>query len=228
MIPAVILFLLIAVLDWIAVRRGWKRVEYFAKPAAMLVLAGLLVFAGGFRNLPLTCFTVGILFSLAGDIFLMVNLTRFGLRWFILGLGAFLLAHAAYIVGLNVPLPDVSPLWSTGLALLLALTASRLLRRIITGVRQKGLKRLALPVAVYGVVITLMLLSALLTIYRTDWNLGAAGLVSLGAVLFFASDTILAWNKFINPTWNGRLVNMITYHLGQLALTVGVLLQFPG
>ncbi len=227
MIPAVILFLLIAVLDWTAVQRGWKRVEYFAKPAAMLVLAGLLVFAGGFRNLPLTCFTVGILFSLAGDIFLMINLTRFGLRWFILGLGAFLLAHAAYIVGLNVPLPDVSPLWSMGLALLLALTASRLLRRIITGVRQKGLKRLALPVAVYGLVITLMLLSAMLTLYRTDWNLGAAVLVSLGAVLFFASDTILAWNKFINPTWNGRLVNMITYHLGQLALAVGVLLQFP-
>jgi uncharacterized membrane protein YhhN len=223
MIPGIILFLVLAVTDWVAVSRGWRRVELVAKPAAMLVLLGVLVFVGGFGSLPLLCFALGVLFSLAGDVFLLLSD-----RFFIFGLVAFLLAHLAYITGLNIPLPDVSPLWSLGLALILAITASRILKRIIAGVRAKGLDRLAAPVAVYGIVITLMLLSALLTLYSLGWNTSAAGLVSLGAALFYISDVILALNKFVAPIRNGRLANMIAYHLGQLALVVGVLLQFAG
>lgn len=226
MIPGIILFFAIAVVNWVAVARGWKRVEYFAKPGAMVVLLGLLVFAGGLDSLPVLCFALGIFLSLMGDVFLMISYARFSNRWFMLGLTSFLLAHVAYIVGLNTPLPDVSPLWSLGLALLLALTASRILRRIIASIRQKRLRRMALPVAIYGTVITLMLLSALLTLYRTDWITSAAGLVSLGAILFYLSDILLAWNKFVNPIRNGRLANMVTYHLGQAALVVGVLMQF--
>jgi uncharacterized membrane protein YhhN len=223
MIPGIILFLVLAVTDWVAVSRGWRRVELVAKPAAMLVLLGVLVFVGGFGSLPLLCFALGVLFSLAGDVFLLLSD-----RFFIFGLVAFLLAHLAYITGLNIPLPDVSPLWSLGLALILAITASRILKRIIAGVRAKGLDRLAAPVAVYGIVITLMLLSALLTLYSLGWNTSAAGLVSLGAALFYISDVILALNKFVAPIRNGRLANMIAYHLGQLALIVGVILQFRG
>jgi uncharacterized membrane protein YhhN len=223
MIPGIILFLVFAVTDWVAVSRGWRRVEVVAKPAAMLVLLGVLVFVGGFGSLPLLCFALGVLFSLAGDVFLLLSD-----RFFIFGLVAFLLAHLAYITGLNIPLPDVSPLWSLGLALILAITASRILKRIIAGVRAKGLDRLAAPVAVYGIVITLMLLSALLTLYSLGWNTSAAGLVSLGAALFYISDVILALNKFVAPIRNGRLANMIAYHLGQLALIVGVILQFRG
>jgi hypothetical protein len=71
-----------------------------------------------------------------------------------------------------------------------------------------------------------MLLSAILTFYRVDWKPSASGLVSLGAILFYFSDIILAWNKFVKPVRNGRVMNMITYHLGQIALVSGVLLQF--
>ncbi len=226
MIPGLLLFLVIALLDWVAVAKSWKRLEYIAKPGAMLVLLGLLVFVGGLQPLPVLCFALGILLSLLGDVALMVSYARLSNRFFMLGLSAFLLAHVAYIIGLNLPLPDVSPLWSLGLALLLALSASRLLKRILAGVHKKGLRRLALPVALYGLVITLMLLSALLTLYRSDWLASAAGLVSLGAALFYLSDILLAWNKFVNPIRRGRLANMIAYHLGQAALVAGILLQF--
>jgi uncharacterized membrane protein YhhN len=226
MIPALILFFLVAALDWLAVARGWKRLEYLAKPASMLVLLGLLVLVAGFGSLPLICFGLGIFFSLAGDVFLMISYARFSDRWFIPGLIAFLLAHLSYIYGLNIPLPDGSTIWSLGMAVVLALTAARILRRIIAGVRQKGLRRLVLPVAVYGTVITLMLLSALLTLSSSIWKASASGLVALGAVLFYFSDVLLAWNKFITPVRHGRLANMILYHLGQLALVVGVILQF--
>jgi uncharacterized membrane protein YhhN len=225
-IPGFILAFLVAVMDWVAVAKGWKKVEYIAKPAVMLVLLGLLARFGGFGSLPLIFFGLGIFFSLAGDIFLMISFYRFSNRWFIPGLIAFLLAHVAYITALNMPLPIVSPIWSMGLAVILALSAARLLRRIIAGVRQKGLRRLVLPVELYGTIITLMLLSALLTLYNAVWKSSASGLVALGAILFYFSDTLLAWNKFVNPIKNGRLANITLYHLGQFALVAGIILQF--
>ena len=226
MIPGLILFLLIAILDWVAVAKSWKKIEYTAKPTAMLVLLGFLLLAGAFGSLPLICFALGICFSLAGDVCLMFSYTHFSDRWFIPGLVAFLLAHVAYIIGLNMPLPDVSPIWSLGIAVILALTAARILRRILAGVRQKGLRRLVRPVGIYGTVITLMLLSALLTLNSPTWKISASALVALGAALFYFSDILLAWNKFVNPLKLDRLANMIPYHLGQFALIAGVILQY--
>ncbi|HEY5269827.1 MAG TPA: lysoplasmalogenase, partial [Anaerolineales bacterium] len=189
-----IAILVAAVADWVAVAKGWKKIETIAKPITMVLLFGYLALAGGFAATPLICFGLGIFFSLAGDVFLMLSE-----RWFIAGLVAFLLAHAAYIVGLNTPLGDISPLWAISIGIILAITAARVLRPILAGVREKGQGRLAVPVMAYGTVITLMLLSAILTIYRVDWKTSASGLVCLGAILFYFSDIILAWNKFVKP-----------------------------
>ena len=224
----ILLFLLVAALDWAAVARGWKRVEYAAKPAALAVLLGLLILVGGFGSPALICFGLGLSFSLVGDVLLMVSYVRPSNRWFLAGLVSFLLAHLAYIVGLITPLTGVSLFWVIGLGLILGLTASRLLRRILAGVEEKRLYRLAAPVGIYGTVLTVMLLAALLTLYRPDWQKGAAALTGLGAILFYASDVVLAWDKFIAPLRKARLANIIPYHLGQLALVVGILLQFAG
>ncbi len=226
MILGLVLFFLVAGLDWLAVARNWKKIEYAAKPAAMLVLLGLLWLVTGFHDLPPLFFALGIFFSLAGDVFLMVSYARFSDRWFLVALGAFLLAHLSYIVGLNTPLPVLSVVWSLIIAVVLALTAGRILRRVLSAIRQKGLRRLERPVGLYGIVITLMLLSALLTLDNPAWNTTAAVLVAGGAILFYFSDVLLAWNKFINPIRNGRLGNMILYHLGQVGLVLGILLQF--
>ena len=226
MIPGFSLFFLVAVIDWAAVAKNWKRIEYIAKPAAMLILLGLLAMVGKFGSLSLICFGLGIFFSLVGDVFLMVSYARFSERWFLPGLAAFLFAHLSYIVGLNTPLPNISPIWSLGMAFVLALAAGRILRLITDGVRKKGLPRMVRPVNLYGMVITLMLLSALLTLSNTNWKISAGGLVTVGAILFYSSDVVLAWNKFVNPIKNGRLANMILYHLGQATLVAGVLIQF--
>jgi uncharacterized membrane protein YhhN len=210
-----------AMTDWVAVAKGWKKIVTIAKPITMVLLFGYLGLAGGFGATPLICFGLGIIFSLAGDIFLMLSD-----RWFIAGLVAFLLAHVAYIIGLNTPFGELSPLWAAGIGIILAITAARLLRRILAGVREKGQPQLVVPVVAYGTVITLMLLSAILTLSRLDWKISAAGLVSVGAILFYASDIILAWNKFVKPINNGRVMNMAAYHLGQIALVAGVVIQF--
>jgi uncharacterized membrane protein YhhN len=221
MITGIIIVVAVAVVDWIAVAKGWKKIEYIAKPWMMAALFLVLALVGRFSSLPLIFFGLGILFSLAGDVFLM-----FSDRWFIPGLVSFLLAHVAYITGFNIPLPVVSPTWALLVALVLAFSAARLLRPIVAGLAAKGKRNLITPVIVYGVVITLMLLSAMLTLFRLEWKATPAALVSVGAMLFFFSDVILAWNKFVAPIKNGRMMNMITYHLGQIALIVGALIQF--
>jgi uncharacterized membrane protein YhhN len=226
MIPGLILVMAIAVVDWVAVAKGWKKVEYLAKPLTLVALFLVFALVGRFSSLPLIFFGAGILLSLAGDILLMISFNRFSDNWFLIGLVAFLLAHVSYIVGFNLPLPNVSPVWSVGMALVLAVSAGRLMKRIVTGLRAKSLDRLAGPVLLYGTVITVMLLSALLTFIRVEWSTTASLLVVVGAFLFYLSDIILAWNKFVTPIKNGRVANMITYHIGQIALITGVLIQF--
>jgi uncharacterized membrane protein YhhN len=226
MIPGFILLFQVAVMDWLAVAKSWKRVEFIAKPATMLVLLGLLAIFGNFSALPVVFFGLGIFFSLAGDVLMLVSYTRFSNDWFLPGMIAFLLAHIAYIVGLNTPMPNVSPIWSLGLAVILGLTAVRILRRILDGVIKQGLPRLVRPVALYGIVITVMLLSALLTVNNSAWKISSSGLVALGAVSFYFSDLLLAWEKFVSPIRNGKLAIMMLYHLGQFGLVAGVLLQF--
>jgi hypothetical protein len=71
-----------------------------------------------------------------------------------------------------------------------------------------------------------MLLAAMLTLLRPDWNATAALLVCSGAALFYFSDITLAWHRFVNPIKNGRMLNIGMYHIAQIMIVVGVAMQF--
>ena len=206
---------LAATLDWYAVYKGWKKLEYFLKPITMVFLFGWLFTATGFTGIALW-FAIGLVLSLAGDIFLMLPNEQF-----IAGLVAFLLAHIAYVIGFN---PSLPPLTVVGVvfAVIVVLIGWQLYRNIAAGLAKQGKTALQKPVLAYTVVISLMQISALMTLLRADWSFNAALTVSIGAALFMLSDAILAWNKFVNPIKNGRVMNMAAYHLGQIILIVGV------
>jgi uncharacterized membrane protein YhhN len=211
--------LLFALLDWTAVARGWRMVEYIAKPAVMVCLIAWLGVNGGWSD-PLLWFTAGLVFSLAGDIFLMLPKERF-----VAGLVSFLLAHVAYVMGLNttpIPITVVTII----IAVIVGLVSTRLFLRISQGLVATGNSKLKIPVLIYTIVISLMLFSALLAFVRQSWSVWAALLVGLGAVLFFLSDSMLAWNKFVNPLKYGKLLVIITYHTGQVLITLGAALNF--
>jgi hypothetical protein len=72
-----------------------------------------------------------------------------------------------------------------------------------------------------------MLVSGLLTMKgpNSEWNSFPSLLVSFGAFFFFISDTLLAWNKFVNPKY-GSLFVIITYHFAQITITIGAGLNF--
>ena len=82
------------------------------------------------------------------------------------------------------------------------------------------------PVIIYGTVITLMLLAAMLTLFRLEWGATAALLVSFGAALFYFSDIALAWHRFVSPIKNGRMLNIGMYHIAQIMIVTGVGMQF--
>lgn len=219
-----IIFLLAAIvfagLEGLAVWRDWRKLEWVVKPAVMVCLFGWLSLTSGLQGASLW-FGLGILFSLAGDVALIPKD-----RFFLAGLAAFLLAQIAYLIGFNTPLPAVSTVWSLGIALVLGSGAVRVMRPIVAGLRAKSQAQLTGPVILYSVVITLMLLSALLTLFRPDWKSVPALLVSAGAFLFYLSDIVLAWNRFVSPMQHGRTLNIGLYHLGQIAIVAGVILQF--
>ena len=215
----IILAFVFAALESLALWLSWRRLEFIAKPAVMICLFLWLSLTTGLHG-PLLWFGIGLLFSLAGDIALL-----FIDRFFILGLAAFLLAHIAYLLGFDIPFPQTPGVWVFGLVIVIGLGARSLLDRILAGVRQTQAE-LVTPVIVYSTVITLVLLSALLTLFRPDWASTPAYLVSLGAFLFYLSDIVLAWNKFVTPIKNGRMLNIGLYHLGQIAIVVGVVMQF--
>jgi uncharacterized membrane protein YhhN len=209
-----------AALEALALWKNSPRLEYVAKPAVMIALFFWLWTSAGFSG-ALLWFGLGILLSLLGDVLLMISLDRL----FLAGLVAFLLAHVAYIIGFNSPLPPLSA-WGFLLALMIGIGGVRILRRIIAPLQTQGQAALRIPIIIYGFVISIMLLSAMLKLTDISWSAGASLLVALGAFLFYISDILLAWMKFIAPIKNGRIYNILAYHLGQIALIAGVVLQF--
>lgn len=208
-----------AAVDWLAVGYGWVRFRKLTKPAVMLALITGFTAAGGWNGDGIW-FGLGLIFSLAGDVFLMLPP-----RFFIAGLGAFLVAHLAYIIGFNQS--PVVPAWGflfpvAGLVIVDALSFRRIRASILTRPQSRWLR---FPMFGYMIIISLMLFSSYLCWFRPDWPYPAAALVSFGALLFYISDTTLAFNRFCSPIRGGQLLVIITYHLAQLAIVAGVLFR---
>jgi alkenylglycerophosphocholine/alkenylglycerophosphoethanolamine hydrolase len=155
---------------------------------------------------------------------------------FIFGLLVFLLGHICYILGLNMvpPFTNVAGLamavilgnWMAIITLiLLAVYLVWFYPKLASGLRANEKNSLKIPVLIYSLVISLMVYSAVMTWYRAGWSTMAALSVSVGALLFFASDSILAWDRFLNPLPHARFRVMLTYHLGQIGIILGAMLH---
>jgi uncharacterized membrane protein YhhN len=153
-----------------------------------------------------TWFVAALVFSLLGDVFLMLPRDRF-----VAGLSAFLVAHVCYLVGF----------WTDGPALIafaaamvaVAIVIGVLARRIIPAVRAAD-PELVGPVSAYMVVIGTMVATAIAT---------GNALAAAGAIVFATSDTMIAWDRFVGSFRRSGVWIMVTYHLGQAALVLSLL-----
>ena len=154
---------------------------------------------------------VGLFFSWVGDLLLMFE-DRDPL-FFILGLVAFLLTHLFYIFafGLNKSgYVRQRPYWAVLFVLLGGIMYYLLF---------PNLDVLAGPVLVYTSTIVLMVIFAL----NRKNNVSGISfrLVFFGAVIFMASDSLLAFNKFLTPIPYAGLFIMGTYIAAQYMIMKG-------
>jgi len=192
--------------DLASILRHDKRLEYATKPAVMvfLIVAALLLHPAGQGERAL--FVVALALGLAGDVFLMLPDT-----YLLPGIVAFLAGHLAYAAGFRFAGFSALGLLA-GLAIVIA-TASLFLHRVLGALQGTSRARLRNPVIAYAVVISVMTVSA-----TASGNLVAAA----GGLLFFYSDVIFAWYRFVKPVRWGQPVNIVMYQLGQALLVLSL------
>jgi uncharacterized membrane protein YhhN len=207
----------VGVADWVAVARGNRTAEYVLKPLTLAILiSGAVFLKPGVSVHVWTLTLVALALSLAGDVFLMLPQDLF-----VAGLGAFLLAHIAYVAAFNHSAPP-EPLTIIA-AIGVAAVAVPLYLRMRAGMVVKGEREFAIPVAVYVVAIGAMVVSALATAGRPGWSAVNSALAIAGAISFMASDSMIGWNRFVTEFPNANVWIMVTYHVGQVLLVLGLL-----
>lgn len=215
------LFVISAVFDWIAVFLDKRAMIYIFKPATLiLLLAWFSVILLEQPSQVPKIFLVGLLLSLAGDVFLMLPGNQF-----LFGLFAFLLAHLAYIAGFNAEGFLLTPS-ALALALLIGVIAVPIFFSLAKGLKSSGRSKLLISVTLYVLVLSFMTWSASITLLRPQWA-GLSGLLAIsGGLLFLASDGVLGWNRFVKILPRGRLIVHITYHAAQALIVISVLLRY--
>lgn len=203
-----ILVLVSALLHLRAEYRGPRWQVYVFKPlTTALIVAVALAAPAPVSSFYQTAVVVGLLFSLAGDVFLMLPRDRF-----IAGLVSFLLAHLCYVAAFDssVDVP-VSPV-ALGPFLLYGLVLVRLL--------WPHLGRLRIPVMVYAAVLLVMgWMAAEQHLALAD---GRTLLALVGAGLFVVSDSVLAWNRFVRRFQASQAVVLSTYFTAQWLIALSV------
>lgn len=180
---------------------GPRRNIYFFKPLTMvlIILTALQPkhTVSSFYRYAILC---GLLFSLAGDIFLMLPTDRF-----IAGLVSFLLAHLCYIAAFTFEGAHAPNFLYAMPFLMYGVVMVRIL--------WPGLANMKAPVMVYMLVIIAMAWQAL-----NRWTGTAeqgSALAFAGALLFVASDSLLAVNRFKKRIRGAQLYIMSTYFMAQ-------------
>jgi uncharacterized membrane protein YhhN len=158
---------------------------------------------------------IALSFGALGDFLLGIHrLGNLGAeKLFLFGLGAFLIGHLVYIAMFRRFLPHSwarhSPLRELGImAVLLTLW-------LVLASLQSSLGPLLMPVIVYALVLAAMASTAILA------ELGNP-LAAIGALLFVASDAMLAIAKFRGPCAGHNPLIWITYYLAQALIFLAV------
>jgi len=195
----------VALVDWLAVSHDQHALEYVTKVGVMVGLIAVALVIPAVSGTQRAFFLVALALGLLSDVFLMLPRDLF-----LAGLVAALLEHLAYIGGFRAR--DLHVAWLAAATLVALASAGVFLPPIVRAV-SKARPALVNPVLAYVTVFVVMVASA-----------GGTGspVALAGALLFFYSDAILAWNRFVKPVPNGRVVNLVPYHLGQALLVLSL------
>jgi len=187
---------------------GLQPLYIFAKPLLMITLA--MYFISATKGYPPWRLYVvaALVFSWAGDVFLISN------DWFIAGLVSFLIAHVFYIIAYQktgaasgqLKLLDILKFVAYGV--------------ILIWIIYPGLGSLLVPVIIYALVLLGMGIWAHKR--RGATNSISFKLVATGAILFALSDGLIAVNKFAFEIPAERILIMSVYMTAQYLIVQGL------
>lgn len=208
-------FLLVLAADITAVYSNNETTRYVTKPLLMpLLVVCFLINTRSFVSPLKKWIILALVFSWLGDILLMFE--SFNASFFIFGLVAFLIGHIFYILFYEniLKLEKLQKKYWLFIPVLIYYVT-------LIYVLSPHLGEMKLPVRIYGVVISYMLIQALQVARIKDRK--ASLLMISGAVLFIASDSVLAINKFYSPFHLAGIAIMLTYGIAQLLITLGAI-----
>ncbi len=184
--------------------RGWRWLRALAKGLSSAGFVGLALALGATRDPYGRWILAGLLLSLVGDLLLLLNARRA----LFLGLGAFLLAHLAYLAAFWVR--GLAPVWTLIALAVLTVPRWKVLHWLLPAIDGPGMRR---AVTLYASVITLMLAAAAGTAAAwPGWR------ILTGALLFYLSDLFVARQRFVAPGLTNRLIGLPLYYAGQVLL----------
>lgn len=174
-----------------------------------------------------TWIVAGLALGVVGDIALLGRSDRA----FLVGLGAFLLGHIAYVAAMATELDPRE--WLADASFLAAIPV--VIALIVVVHLWPRLGSMRIPVIAYAMVIATMVIGAI-ALYRAnpghslerarvfvgdatfDIQSGPYGILCAGACLFFASDLSVARDKFIGSSLTNKLWGLPAYYAGQLLI----------
>lgn len=189
------------------------------KPLLMIILSSWFFFKSRRVGDRFTLLIqAGLFFSWLGDVALMYQ--HHDEFFFLIGLGGFLVAQLCYMIAFAGNLVYGDARWPFAIwALVLALAGfgAGVILLLVPSVDDA----VRLPVTIYACAITAMGVTAALRYGRTYMR--SFVLVVCGALLFIASDSILAWNRFMHPLGHASWSVMLTYAAAQYLIVAGAL-----
>lgn len=203
-----ILFLLVAIADVYAVITQNKSLEIIFKPLLMTTLA--IVYLVSVKK-PNFWLISALFFSFWGDVFLLDKA-----NYFVFGLASFLIAHIMYIKMTS----QFVQKW-TYLKLLKSAIPFVVLFVGLLSLIYNNLGEMLLPVVVYGVAISIFGAFALLD-YSEEKSTANTWLL-LGAILFIASDSLIALNNFYTPKRLFDIAIIVLYIVSQYLIVKAVI-----
>lgn len=201
------IFILFSILYLLLLIAGKENIAWWFKPLLIPFLLYIVSISEPFRTKKILLFA--LFFSWMGDVLLMFANQH--ALFFILGLISFLIAHLAYIILFqkqNKVNENKNYLWFIPFVIIYLVT--------ILGFLWSFLKEMKIPVLVYAIVISLMLLMSIKAYFQ--WKKPSNHWVLIGAILFVISDSILAIDKFHSPVQLSSFWIMSTYLAAQFCI----------
>lgn len=185
-----------------------KFYNYLFKPLTTILIIGLAIIQDpGNYNQYSTLIISGLIFSLVGDIFLMLPSDKF-----LQGLFSFFIAHILFIIAFT---SGYGPFYN-----LILVIPALIYTIVFLWILLPKTGKLTIPVILYSAVLLVFLWQATGRYYYVE--IESVSFVLLGAILFVISDSILGYSKFIKDGRFSSLLIHFTYWSAQTFIALSI------